>query len=120
MATEFDWNTFQYVTTNYKDKDLPHVPKYTYNLGVQYRHENGFFGRMDLLGTGKFYSDAKNTNKQDAYELVNLRAGYESRHFDLVLWCENLFDEEYTLDPGMIAAIDGKPLTLGITLTGRF
>ena len=120
VATEFDWNTFQYVTTNYEDKDLPHVPKYTYNLGVQYRHENGFFGRIDLLGTGRFYSDAKNTNKQDAYELVNLRAGYESKHFDLVLWCENLFDKEYTLDPGMIAAIDGKPLTLGITLTGRF
>ncbi len=120
VATEFDWNNMQPVTNNYKDKYLPYVPKYTYNLSLQYRHDTGLFGRVDLLGTGSCYSDTKNINKRDAYELVNLRAGYENEHFDIVLWCQNLFDKEYMLGPGIQASIDGAPRTIGIALTGRF
>ena len=124
IATEMDMATYQLVTYDYKDKDLPNAPEYTYNLGVQYRHEIGFFGRVDLLGTGKFYGDSKNLVEQDSYELVNLRLGYEREHFDIMFWCKNLFDEEYATSKFIWGAdemsVDGDPRMFGATVTYRF
>ena len=119
-----DWTPIM-GTYDYEDKDLPNAPKYTYNLGVQYRHLSGFFGRVDLLGTGSFYCDAKNRVKEGSYELVNLRLGYEREHFDIVCWCKNVFDEEYGLwkggewGSGMMGQ-DGEPRMFGVTVTYRF
>ncbi|BBO85421.1 hypothetical protein DSCO28_59870 [Desulfosarcina ovata subsp. sediminis] len=56
-------------------------------MGVQYRHISGFFGRIDWLGTGPMYSDSKNSAKEDGYQLVNLRLGYESEKYDVVQEC---------------------------------
>ena len=126
-----DWTATQWNSTytaleqyDYKDKYLPNAPKYTYNLGVQYRHVSGFFGRADLLGIGKFYGNAANTVEEDAYELVNLRLGYEGEHFDLSLWCNNVFDKEYETikyawGPDELG-VDGEPRMLGVTVTYRF
>jgi iron complex outermembrane receptor protein len=123
-ATELNYTTFQYEQYDYKNKDLPNVPKYTYNLGVQYRHLSGFFGRVDLLGTGDFYGDAKNKAKVDAYELVNLRLGYEREHFDIIFWCKNLFDEDYEAFKMAWGedefGIEAEPRMFGATVTYRF
>ena len=123
-ATEMNWTTFQFEQYDYKDKDLPNVPEYTYNLGIQYRHQSGLFGRADLLGIGSFYCNAKNTVKEDPYELVNLRLGYEKEHFDIVCWCKNVFDEEYETIKndwgGNELGEDGEPRMLGVTVTYRF
>ena len=118
-----DWTPIM-GTYDYEDKDLPNVPEYTYNLGIQYRHLSGFFGRVDLLGTGSFYGDAKNRVKEDGYELVNLRLGYEREHFDIIFWCKNVFDEQYETfksewGPAVMGQ-DGEPRMFGATLTYRF
>jgi iron complex outermembrane receptor protein len=124
IATEMDMTTYQIVTYDYEGKDLPNAPEYTYNLGIQYRHLSGFFGRVDLLGTGSFYCDPKNRLKEDGYELVNLRLGYEREHFDIVCWCKNVFDEEY--ETGKVEfgsgemGEDGEPRMFGATVTYRF
>ena len=131
--TEFDdWTATEMGTTwppsiiqyDYKGKELPNAPKYTYNLGVQYRHEIGFFGRVDFLGTGKFYGDSKNLVEQESYELVNLRLGYEREHFDIIFWCKNLFDKEYATMKAIWGAdemcVDGDPRMFGATVTYRF
>ena len=118
-----DWTPIM-GTYDYKDEYLPHAPKYTYNLGAQYRHQSGFFGRVDLLGIGSFYCDAKNKVKEDAYELVNLRLGYEREHFDIIFWCKNVFDEGYETMKydwaGDELVQDGEPRMFGATLTYRF
>ena len=125
-ATEMDRSTSppSIIQYDYKDKYLINAPKYTYNLGVQYRHECGFFGRVDLLGTGNFYGDAKNKVKENAYELINLRLGYEREHFDIKLWCKNLLDEEYETAKhdwfGEELVHDGPPRMYGVTATYRF
>lgn len=125
-ATEADWSTWPPGTIqyDYEDKDLPNAPKYTYNLGIQYRHLSGFFGRVDLLGTGSFYCDVKNRVKEDGYELVNLRLGYEIEHFDIVFWCKNVFDEEYETWKAewgtAVMGEDSEPRMFGATLTYRF
>ena len=110
---------------NYDGKCVTGVPKYTYSLTARYRHPVGLFARAELIGIGDIYWDPANTTKQDSYELVNARIGYETEYFDVYLWGKNLFDKKYATeaqDMGadtMMATI-GDPLTFGITLTGRF
>ena len=117
------------IGANYDDNRINMVPQYTYNLAAQFRHslinKIDLFGRLELQGLGKSYWDEANALKQDPYELVNLRLGLESEHFDLHLWAKNLFDREYEAIafswPGWPAVGEaGDPQTFGITLTGRF
>lgn len=114
----------QVVQRDYSGNHLPFAPQYTYNLGAQYRNPIGIFARIDLFGTGKFYGDYANTAKQDAYQLVNLRLGYEGGHFDVMFWCKNLFDQEYLTYVMPVGpydvGVDGPPRTIGVTLNYRF
>lgn len=123
-ATEWNDTYTALVQNDYKDNYLQYAPKYTYNIGVQYSHEGGFFGRVDLLGKDEFYGDYANTAKVDAYETVNLRFGYLGESFDFVLWGKNILDEEYLsyIIPigDNIAGVDAPPRTFGATLTYRF
>ena len=124
-----DWKALESDGTIYdlEDNYLQNAPKYTYNLGAAYRHITGFFGRVDLLGTGEFYGDNKNNLKQEAYELVNLRLGYEGDNLGISFWCTNLFDEEYVTalydmtNMGLGELVqDGEPRMLGVTVSYRF
>ena len=124
-ATEWNPTYTALVQKDYEGNYLQYAPKYTYNLGVQYRHESGFFGRADLLGTDKFYGNYANTAEQEAYETVNVRLGYEREHLDLILWARNLFDKEYLTyvtpgGAGYDVGLDGPPQTFGATVTYRF
>ena len=124
IATEWNSDYTDLVQYDYKDKYMQNAPKYTFNLGMQYRHNNGFFVRADLHGIGDFYGDPKNTVKEDAYQLVNLRLGYEREHFDILLWCDNLFDKGYETIKydwaGDELVQDGEPRMFGLTVTYRF
>jgi iron complex outermembrane receptor protein len=124
-ATEWNATHTALVENDYEDNDLQYAPNYTFSLGVQYRHESGFFGRADFLGTDNFYGDHANTAEADSYETVNLRLGYESEHFDFILWGKNVFDEEYltfvhSYYGGYNTGVDGPPQTFGATITYRF
>ncbi|MCP4117052.1 MAG: TonB-dependent receptor [Desulfobacteraceae bacterium] len=117
-------------SSDFSGNKMPNTPEYTYSAGVQYRHVNGFFGRADLLGTGEMYGNVQNDShvKLDAYELLNLRCGYESESYDIVLWCKNVFDEEFytsSFDYGdpheaIGVAQNGEPREIGVTVTYRF
>jgi iron complex outermembrane receptor protein len=124
VATEFNKGTSRFEQYDYTGNDLPNAPEYTYNLGVQYRHQCGFFGRADLLGIGNFYFDAKNKLKENAYQIVNLRMGYEGESFDIILWCKNLFDKEFETMKvnwgGNELGQDGEPRMFGVKMTYRF
>lgn len=112
------------VEKDYTDNHLTYAPEYTYNLGAQYRDPSGLFARLDFIGTGRFYGDAANETKQSAYEIVNLRVGYEWENFDFYLWADNVFDEHYFtfLSPFQrsIIGIDGSPRVVGATITWRY
>lgn len=124
ISTEYDRTTESTYQYDYKDKRLPNVPDYTYNLGAQYRHLSGFFCRADWLGTGSLYSDSKNTAKENGYQILNLRLGFENENYDIHLWCKNLFDEEYLqvrfASSGAHQGLDGEPRMMGATFTYRF
>lgn len=112
-------------TYDYKDKKLPTAPEYTFNLGAEYAHETGWFGRFDLLGVGRFYSDAKNDVDVDPYEIVNVRLGRRMDSWEVSAWCKNLLNRHYHLNRspyigGEIVASDGEPRSIGMTVTYRF
>lgn len=124
IATEWNDTYTGYVTTDYSGKSLPNVPKYTFNLGAQYRFMNGIFIRGDVNGVGDFYGDHANTVEEKSYALVNLKLGYETEDFDIYLWGENIFDKhyhniKYEWD-GAELVQDGIPLSMGISLNWRF
>jgi iron complex outermembrane receptor protein len=103
---------------------LPYAPEYTYTAGAQYRAANGLMARIDLFGTGYHYGDAANNSEQEAYQLVNLRLGYERDNWDAYFWVKNLFDKEYMTwfqpSGSNLYAMDGPPRTIGITVQYRF
>lgn len=105
--------------------ELTYAPQYTYNLGVQYMHETGVFGRLELLGTGPFYHDVENKLREKSYELVNARLGYENDNFEIAFWCKNIFNTQYKnvrfdWGNGMIAGFDGEPRQFGTTIAFKF
>jgi iron complex outermembrane receptor protein len=80
---------------NFNGNRLTFAPDFTFNVGVQYRHPVGFFGRLDLQGVGTVFFDDTNRLKQDPFALVNARVGYEWKSGGVYLYVKNLFDQTY-------------------------
>lgn len=110
---------------DYSGKRPPNAPAYTYSLGVDYQRDDGFFARADWLGTGRVYFNSANTQRQDSYGLLNLRAGYDIGDYGVALWMKNALDETYAtrafdLGGGTYGGIAGDPRTFGLTVTARW
>jgi iron complex outermembrane recepter protein len=108
----------------YDDKRIMDSPEYTLHLGVIYRFDNGFFVNGKYAHFGEIYFDPANTRSQENYGLADAKIGYETEHFDIYVYGENLFDEEY-----VTRAVElnntwygraGAPRTFGVMLTARF
>ena len=80
---------------DYHDKHVPNTPELSWNVGVNYRFENGIFTRASVLGTGKTYYDLSNNHRQDSYQILNLRLGYEDAAWRFMLWADNVTDEVF-------------------------
>ncbi|MCG8632691.1 MAG: TonB-dependent receptor [Desulfobacterales bacterium] len=140
LETELAWRVFQPVTLfaslgltksefdefsdaqgDYSGNTNILVPNLNFNTGVQYRDERGIFARVDLNGVGRTYLDKDNTNKRDAYFLVNAKAGYEADHYDIYLYARNALDETYNA-VGYFGAytVVSPPRELGIQMNYRF
>lgn len=114
------------------DKLVPFTPDYTASVGVQVRRtvrENVMaFGRAEAVRRGSFKYDEANTAGQDAYALVNLRAGVEVRRVSVEGWIRNAFDEHYIptafsypgLAPSGFVGESGAPRTFGVSVGIRF
>ena len=109
---------------DYGGKSLTFAPQYTYNAAVQYDHESGYFGRVDMLGLSDFYTNIDNDSHVDGYQIFNLRLGRRSETFDVSLWSKNIFDKRYLRNKsyyfnGNIAE-EGAPRSFGTTITYYF
>lgn len=113
-------------TYDYSGKQMPYAPDYTFNAGAQYMHHTGFFGRVDFMGVGQFFTNAKeeDSGKVDSYELVNMKVGYDSESYQIALWAKNVLGEDYILQKtyyiGGHTVQDGEGRSVGVTLTYRF
>ncbi len=125
---EFDeWvsTSHQRGTVDYSGKRLPWAPNLTANIGIAYYADNGWYGTTNLFWAGKQYFDAANTLEDNGYVLANLTIGYRFDHFDISLFCKNLFDETHAKRKGnmgkdQIIVEDSQPRTLGANLVWRF
>lgn len=78
-------------------REQAHAPEYTLAVGGVYRHPNGWNGRLDVTAKDEFFFDYSHDQKSTAYQLVNLRAGYDAEQWSAHIWVRNLFDEKYAV-----------------------
>jgi len=114
------------------DNALPYTPDYTATFGAQLNRAIsstiGGYGRAELVLSGSFAYDEANTESQDAYSLVNFRAGANLKQFFAELWVRNAFDTRYVpiaipypgFAPSGFIGENGRPRTFGISLGARF
>lgn len=120
-----------------KGNDVPYAPEFTASLFAEYRHAleisglaGAAFGRAEYQHVGSRQIDPANSRELAAYNLVNLRMGWESDSFDIHGYVENVFDESYTTSAyragnaagggGVFAGIPGTGRTLGLGARVRF
>jgi iron complex outermembrane recepter protein len=109
------------------DNRLPFTPDYTALVGGQFTRAitsavNGYL-RAEAVLTGSFEYDEANTEGQDAYSLVNLRAGARGRFVFGEVWVRNAFQTRYVpiaipypgFAPSGFIGESGRPRTFGIT-----
>jgi iron complex outermembrane recepter protein len=114
------------------DNDLPYTPDYTATFGGQFsRALNstiGGFARAEVVLTGAFSYDEGNTRGEDAYSIVNLRAGARAKRLFAELWLRNAFDTRYVpiaipypgFAPSGFIGENGRPRTFGVTIGTSF
>lgn len=114
------------------DNDLPYTPDYTATFGGQMSRPitsaTSGFARAEVVMTGAFSYDEANSDGQDAYSLVNLRAGARARRFFAELWLRNAFDTRYVpiaipypgFAPSGFIGENGRPRTFGVTIGTSF
>jgi iron complex outermembrane receptor protein len=114
------------------DNDLPYTPDYTATFGGQMTRAitsaiNGL-ARAEVVLTGAFSYDEANSEGQDAYSLVNLRAGARLKRYFADVWLRNAFDTQYVpiaiaypgFAPSGFIGENGRPRTFGITIGATF
>ncbi len=78
-------------------REQAHAPAYTLAVGGSYRHSSGWNGRLDVSARDAFFFDYSHDQKSSAYELVNLRVGYDAEQWSAHGWVRNVFDEKYAV-----------------------
>ncbi len=105
------------------------APDWTASAGAQFTYPIGRFGdfvaRADWQYQSKVFFEPQNTDRLsgDARNIVNVRAGLSTPHWDLFGWAKNITDERYVTFADDRSAIAvpltrsfGQPRTYGVTL----
>ncbi|HYE46483.1 MAG TPA: TonB-dependent receptor [Caulobacter sp.] len=118
-------------------KELPGVSKWAGSFGGEYRQDvtlgrlggEAYFG-VDASFRSAYYADAAVSKyaRLPAYELVNLRFGFESdAGWEAFVLVRNTFDEEYIQNitvvsgnSGLIVGTPGENRTVSLTLRARY
>jgi len=116
--TTFD--KFSDTKGDYSNKYNLFSPKYTYALGLKYRDNQGIYASINMKAYGDMYLDKANAFKEDAYEIVDAKVGYESEDYDIYLYGKNIFDKVYDYEGYFDEQYLSKPRELGIQLSYRF
>ncbi|MFP4351688.1 MAG: TonB-dependent receptor [Puniceicoccaceae bacterium] len=110
-------------------RDQAVAPAYTFSAYAEVRPLEPAFARIKVRGQDAIYYDSFHDGRADAYQLVDLRFGYEWRDFQFNLWVTNLFDTDYgtrslyfgdyndpVFDPGLQFEELGEPRQIGVTV----
>lgn len=59
------------------------VPQFTLQTSLTYRFESGWYAGVTARAVGEHWWDELNTRKQPAYGILDARAGWAGRHFEI-------------------------------------
>ena len=84
--------------------------------------------RGEVVFTGGFEYDEANTRGQDAYSIVNLRAGARHKHLFAEVFVRNAFETRYVpiaipyqgFAPSGFIGENGRPRTFGVSVGVTF
>ena len=92
-----------------------------YSLPVKIRYPFSVVVRGEWSRLGKQFFDLANNISQVSYNLVNARAGFTSRNFELMFWWRNIGGKKYIAYAYDFGAVHlGNPETYGFTISTRF
>lgn len=129
VSAKFDTFTDPNTLENFADKDINLVPAYTLDASVSWHPDEHWFAQVGGQVVGQFYFDEANTTKQSAYGLLNLRAGWQDKHWGVAFFARNALDKEYAAtgfhfnQPGtgdFFVVTPGEPAVFGVELSARF
>lgn len=131
LKTEYDdyksFNSTTMTMEDYTGNNITDSPELSASIGTKYRHSSGLFGLAEYSYIGKTYFTYGNESEytRDAFDTVNLRAGYESRKgFEIYVYVKNALDEEYFSyiheSSNFGAYVVGQPRTIGVQASYRF
>ena len=110
--------------TDLSGNSPPYVPEKTLMIAAQYKSPDGFFIRSEWRWNDKTYFDDANSPafKEDDYSILNAQVGYQSQHFSLYLFGENLTNSEYFsfIIPSFNAGSPTKPRSLRVKASVDF
>ena len=103
------------------------APEYQFSAALSYSHPSGWFARLDGFATDGFYFAAGQNQVAQAYQLVNLRIGYQHSNWQVSAWSRNLLDRRYAIQgfyfgdvppnfPNQRFIQNGDPRTVGLTV----
>jgi iron complex outermembrane receptor protein len=110
---------------------LPNTPGHTLTVGAEVNRPVGpavLFVRGESVNYGAFTYDPSNAAGQDAFSLINLRAGFRRARLVGDVWIRNAFDTRYVpiafpypgLAPSGYIGEPGRPRTFGVSLGVTF
>ena len=98
-----------FASLNLDGRAQPYAPGYKLSAAVEYHHPAGWFARLDASGIDSFYYYTSDSQTSSAYNLENVRVGYERGPWTASLWVHNLFDSRYAQQGSYFQLIPNNP-----------
>jgi outer membrane receptor protein involved in Fe transport len=82
---------------NLRGRDQPHAPNYQLGLNIDWHGTAGYFARVDWQAVDGLYFSTSHDERARAYQLLNLRVGYETLGWSVSVWVRNALDANYAV-----------------------
>ncbi|MEM7056504.1 MAG: TonB-dependent receptor [Pseudomonadota bacterium] len=102
--------------------EVPFAPQVSFNAAIQYEHplelfnlSGDVFSRAEYQFVGSRTIDPQNSLDLESFDIINLRAGWDSDEIGVYAFVDNLLDESYSETAFLFGATPtGSPVSLGI------
>ena len=78
-------------------RDQAQAPHYQFSVAADYRFAAGFFAHADLTGKDGYYFSSTTEQRSGAYQLLNLRLGYDAGAWTASLGARNALNGRYAV-----------------------
>ncbi len=101
--SDFKFERYVAGANDFGGNELPGIPKHNGFVELRYKDARGITGGIEFQSVGKFFMNDANLVENDAYQLVNLRAGLARQlgraEFSPFVAVNNVFSEKYSSQP---------------------